>query len=468
MAPPIGTFADWPIYYISWQLLDRLDSASGYIDQMLTGIQGWMTLGAILLLVIVGLRLMLGFGELREAFANLLRIIFLTAILSSGTYGYTQLIKPAIEGGQQFLAQTLDTDGTTSTRTARQNAVTKSPYGKIDLIHTKSHSLLEMILDDFHWRQGKSWIKFFLGLICYSLSIFASLFLAFVLLGAEVILKVLFILGPIFIFLFLYQSTRNFTFLWISAVVSNLLLFAITSVLVIMVIAILDAITAQSIDDTTILPMMAGLSLFMLLLIKLAAEVPALAASLSGGTAAGASAAGLVTAGAAALGAGAMRLLRGAFSPSRKPHENDNGETRKPSRSPMGNLAHLGVSTIKAAGSLGASSATALANATGVADKMYHSPVGKGFRAAGAGLKAGGSAVTGAAKKVAATPAALKSYNAEKAAARRNPSSANASTSGAASTGAGKNTASGQSSRKPERYDGPSPALFSASKPGAK
>lgn len=469
MALPIETFSDWPIYYLSRNLLERLDATTGYIDQMLFSVQGWMTLGAILLSVIVGFRLMLGFGDFREALTNLFRIIFLTTVLSSGTYGYTQLIKPAIEGAQQFLAQTLDTDDRTAS-TPQQDAARKSPYGRLDSVHKNSADLLHPSWKIFKFIKPSTYPQLFLSFVCYVLSLFASLFLAFVLLGAEVILKILFVLGPIFIFLFLYQSTRNFTFLWISAVVSNLLLFAITSVFVMIVITILQAVTTQPINKNTILPIVAGMSLFMLLIIKLAAEIPALAGSLSGGTGAGSSAAGLVTAATAALGAGAMRLLRSAFSPPRRPHENDNGETRKPSRSPMGNLAHLGVSTVKKATALGASSATALANATGVADSMYHSPVGKGFRAAGAGLKAGGSAVTGSAKKIAGAPAALKSYNAEKAAARRNTSAGNTGSSSNQSTGntGQKNTTTSPFPGKPERYDGPSAAMFANQKSGKK
>lgn len=237
----MATFTENPVVYISDLLLNIINNVD--LGSLLKALEPLAGSIYTLLLIYVGLRLILGYGDAKELLTNIIKIIFIATILYAADYGFQQFMVPGIKGLRTFLVDAMNKINISNAE--------KNPdiYALLDDLLTKGQIISNSALDKFSIRSFVTYPYGLLGLITLLVTIVLVVLMTFSMLGAEIIMLLLFAIGPIFVISFLFTSTRNFFFLWISATLSNILLFTICSFFVALSLNIIN----KTIDDNKII-----------------------------------------------------------------------------------------------------------------------------------------------------------------------------------------------------------------------
>ena len=218
----MSDFSNSPIVYISNSLLEIINNAN--INTLLEAIhQSHLAEKLyILLLIYMGLRLILGYGDIKELMSTLFKIVFIATVLYSAEYGFREFVTPGVKGIRTFLEHSMQYSGV-------PNNSESSLYQRLDNLGTKGFMIARSAMLQFQWDALATYLYILWAIFIIIATIILIALMSFTLLGAEVITLLMLTIGPIFIVLFLFTSTRTYFFLWISAVVSNIILFAICS-----------------------------------------------------------------------------------------------------------------------------------------------------------------------------------------------------------------------------------------------
>lgn len=218
----MSDFSNSPIVYISNSLLEIINNAN--INTLLEAIhQSHLAEKLyILLLIYMGLRLILGYGDIKELMSTLFKIVFIATVLYSAEYGFREFVTPGVKGIRTFLEHSMQYSGA-------PNNSESSLYQRLDNLGTKGFMIARSAMLQFQWDALATYLYILWAIFIIIATIILIALMSFTLLGAEVITLLMLTIGPIFIVLFLFTSTRTYFFLWISAVVSNIILFAICS-----------------------------------------------------------------------------------------------------------------------------------------------------------------------------------------------------------------------------------------------
>ena len=218
----MSDFSNSPIVYISNSLLEIINNAN--INTLLEAIhQSHLAEKLyILLLIYMGLRLILGYGDIKELMSTLFKIVFIATVLYSAEYGFREFVTPGVKGIRTFLEHSMQYSGA-------PNNSESSLYQRLDNLGTKGFMIARSAMLQFQWDALATYLYILWAIFIIIATLILIALMSFTLLGAEVITLLMLTIGPIFIVLFLFTSTRTYFFLWISAVVSNIILFAICS-----------------------------------------------------------------------------------------------------------------------------------------------------------------------------------------------------------------------------------------------
>lgn len=238
----MSDFSNNPVAYISDSLLNIIKSVD--LSGLLTSLDPLTKKFYIILLIYTGLRLILGYGDVKESLSTIIKIIFIATILYSANYGFQKFVTPGILGARDFLVEkTQYSETVTSTITPAQKPTL---YQELDKLGGKGSLIAESALNQFDWKHFSTYLYGIWGILVIIITIALIVLMTFTMLGAEIITLLLFAIGPIFIVLFLFVSTRNFFFLWISAVFSNVLLFTICSFFIALSVSVFTKIEEEN------------------------------------------------------------------------------------------------------------------------------------------------------------------------------------------------------------------------------
>lgn len=398
MCSPSVSFGESSVTYVSQLILCTLNGTENKVTTMLTTVEPLFVLAAVLLIAYVGLKIMLGLGNFSEALVNIFKILFIATLLSNAEYGYNQIITPSIDGLKNFIGNPIGLQNI--------NGSNLSVYEKLDEFLETTSQLSDLALVKVELTSPSTWIYLIFSVLTYIFGIVATALMAFMVLGTEVIIRFLLIIGPFFLILFLFNSTRNYLFLWISSISANILLFIIVFFLSNLSIDLVNKIinlntevkyetdhfcgvwamltrkeTMTHCDSSIVtlhadLPVMMGILFYFAIVIKLISEAPTIASALSGGTSAGAStkalASSLISGAAAGISAGIKK-----FTTPPPPSNGGGGSSNPPPKSPMmrmlsgmANVTKSGAQKLGMAGSVVGTAAKAAANKTGLADSI--------------------------------------------------------------------------------------------------
>lgn len=210
-------FESGAISYISSAVQEVINSASTAVGGMLSAVSPFAQKAFIFLILYTGLRLFFGYADLKEVQSSFFKILFVFSIIFGFSIGYSDYIIPAIYGTREFLGDAIvSNDSATIYKSMdllvdRGIAISQVAYNSSDILSPRTYPYLLYAIGT---------------IIC---CVVLVMIMAFVMLGAEIILIFLTAIGPFFIISFLYSSTRNFFFLWISATFANIILFVIGS-----------------------------------------------------------------------------------------------------------------------------------------------------------------------------------------------------------------------------------------------
>ena len=221
----MSDFSNSPVVYISDSFLNIIKSVD--LSGLLTSLDPLTRKFYVILLIYTGLRLILGYGDIKESLSTIIKIIFIATILYSANYGFQKFVTPGILGARAFLVEKMQYSETVTLPST--SAQKPTIYQELDKLGEKGSLIAESALNQFNWKHFSTYLYGIWGVIVIIITIILIVLMTFTMLGAEIITLLLFAIGPVFVVLFLFTSTRNFFFLWISAVFSNILLFAICS-----------------------------------------------------------------------------------------------------------------------------------------------------------------------------------------------------------------------------------------------
>lgn len=230
---------------LSTSLLELLERAN--ISSLLIAIEPISKKLYVLLLVYVGLRLFLGYGDIKESLSTILKIAFIATILYSAEYGFQEFIIPAIKGTRTFFEHAFHY---TSSH-AQQGSTDSTIYQRLDLLINKGLLIADSAFSRVSWRHSSTYLYGIWGILIIIINVILAALMTFTMLGAEVITLLLLAIGPLFVVLFIFNSTRNYFFLWISATFANIILFVICSFFISLSIDVIEKLDTQySITDT--------------------------------------------------------------------------------------------------------------------------------------------------------------------------------------------------------------------------
>lgn len=329
------SFSENPIQTIANMLIDNLGNSSNkVIEEMLTAVVSFSDHASTLLIIFVGLRLILGYGDLKEVLTTFFKIIFIVTILYSADLGFKEYIIPAIEGTKKFFSHVM----------GGQDDV----YQTLDLTLSQGLKITQSAFATVGAFSPSTYPYILYGTVVFILSVLSTVYITFILLGTEIIIRLLFAFGPFYIVLLLFNTTRQYFFLWVNTVSANIILYAIAVFFCVLSIGIFtqiiedNGITDLLQNNTKTIPCVEydntfgggfgspnlkgtecevvvkkeplahaiyiGIIFYLGILLKLISEIPNLAQSLSGGTSAGASAVSLAAESIHAAKKGATRL----------------------------------------------------------------------------------------------------------------------------------------------------------------
>ena len=213
----MSNFTEHPIKYISDAVLEIVNKTP--VDGLLTsgGFHSFLQNGFLFLLIYTGLRLVLGYGDVKESLTTFFKVAFISTILFSAHLGFSNFVTPAIPGTRDFLI------------TALNKGEPSNLYESLDTLINSGAALSLAAINSFDIWHADTYPYLFYSFAIILSVIFLSILMTFIMLGAEVILRLLIAIGPFFVVSFLFHSTRNFFFMWISAVFSNIVLFVISA-----------------------------------------------------------------------------------------------------------------------------------------------------------------------------------------------------------------------------------------------
>ena len=358
-------FLNCPAATISGIITNTIQSGVGAISTMMSASTNIAEKASLLLIIYVGLRIILGYGDIRETLSSFFKIMFVILLIRTSPYALDQFIYPAIKGIREFFSGNLGKihEPTESTGV--------SIYQQIDLMLAKGRQLSLTAWDNVSGYPS-TWIYLVYAILILILSTLVAVIFTFIALGAEIILILLVTIGPFYIIFFLYASTRGYFFQWINTVFANLILLAISVFFINFSITIMDKLNdtfpmfsktdypsqqdssnannaaiesiklgaiggeydysdnSTSIDeavrknseymekikkqDSTNQAGFIGLLFYYLLILKLSFEIPSIAQSLSGGAGAGASAAALAQSGISSVKSAVAGAIAGSLA----------------------------------------------------------------------------------------------------------------------------------------------------------
>lgn len=329
------SFSENPIQTIANMLIDNLGNSSNkVIEEMLTAVVSFSDHASTLLIIFVGLRLILGYGDLKEVLTTFFKIIFIVTILYSADLGFKEYIIPAIEGTKKFFSHVM----------GGQDDV----YQTLDLTLSQGLKITQSAFATVGAFSPSTYPYILYGTVVFILSVLSTVYITFIILGTEIVIRLLFAFGPFYIVLLLFNTTRQYFFLWVNTVSANIILYAIAVFFCVLSIGIFtqiiegNGITDLLQNNTKTIPCVEydntfgggfgspnlkgtecevvvkkeplahaiyiGIIFYLGILLKLISEIPNLAQSLSGGTSAGASAVSLAAESMHAAKKGATRL----------------------------------------------------------------------------------------------------------------------------------------------------------------
>jgi trwI-like protein len=212
----MADFVEHPIEFISESVLKLINEAP--VDGLLMAIKPFVQQCFLFLLIYTGLRLILGYGEIKETLLTVLKIAFISTILYSAHLGFKEFVTPAIPGTRDFLIHAID--GKNSGNTVYQN---------LDLLIKTGMAIAQSAFNSSDLWSPTTYPYFFYAIAVIAATIFLAVIMTFVMLGSEIITRLLIAVGPFFIVSFLFHSTRSFFNIWIATVFSNIMLFVISA-----------------------------------------------------------------------------------------------------------------------------------------------------------------------------------------------------------------------------------------------
>ena len=233
----MSNFSDSPIVYISDLIHPIIDGAN--ISSLLEALHPLSTKFYTILLIYVGLKLILGHGDSKELLINIIKIIFIATILYSIEYGFQNFLTPAVRGIRTFLENSMQYHDGSSNEGA-------SIYKRLDDLGKQGFIIADSAILQFNWKHLSTYTYLIWALLIIIVSVILIVIMTFTMLGSELITLLLLAIGPIFIILFLFTSTRSYFFLWISATFSNIILFVICSFFIALSTSVINKIESEN------------------------------------------------------------------------------------------------------------------------------------------------------------------------------------------------------------------------------
>lgn len=208
-------FALAPITYIYNNINHILESSRHFIDAMLAALSPLSQKACALLIIYTGLRLVLGYGDVRESLSTLFKVSFIMTILYAANVGFQQFIIPGIYGLRDFISNAVG------------NKSGDNIYSQLDMLVSLGITISQSAFDSSDLFDPTTYPYFFYGALIIIVTVILTGIMLFIMLGAEIVLIFLVTFGPLAIILFLFSSTRGFFFQWVNTVFANVLLFII-------------------------------------------------------------------------------------------------------------------------------------------------------------------------------------------------------------------------------------------------